>query len=50
MKTFNIKIRQSGRVLCFSALAADFAGAFHLAFAAVAEGVSFGIVVRRALK
>ncbi|MFA6971629.1 MAG: hypothetical protein WC208_09550 [Gallionella sp.] len=47
MSTFDIKIRQSGRVMRFSALAADFSGAFRLACEAVAEGVAFGIVVRR---
>lgn len=48
MSNFDIKIRQSGRVMHFSALAADFSGAFRLAFAAVAKGVAFGIVIRRA--
>ncbi len=48
MRTFDIKIRQSGRVVCFSALARCSVDAFLLALGRVTEGVSFGIVVRRA--
>jgi hypothetical protein len=48
MKTFDIRIKQAGRVVCFSALARSSMDALRLALDAITEGVAFGIVVRSA--